>query len=46
MISFSGFRPAAFTFLRGLARNNRKEWFEAHRTSYETDGAASRWTTP
>ncbi len=37
MIAFTGFRPAAFTFLRGLARNNRKEWFEAHRESYEAD---------
>ena len=37
MIAFAGFRPAAFTFLRGLARNNRKDWFEAHRASYESD---------
>lgn len=37
MIAFTGFRPAAFTFLRGLARNNRKEWFEAHREDYERD---------
>jgi uncharacterized protein (TIGR02453 family) len=35
--SFTGFRPAAFTFLRGLRRNNRKEWFEAHRASYASD---------
>jgi uncharacterized protein (TIGR02453 family) len=32
---FPGFRPAAIRFLRQLARNNRKEWFEAHRSSYE-----------
>ena len=37
MIAFTGFRPAAFAFLRGLKRNNRKEWFEAHRDAYETD---------
>lgn len=32
---FQRFHPKALTFLRGLARNNRKEWFEAHRTDYE-----------
>ena len=26
-----GFNPAALRFLRGLAKNNNKEWFEAHR---------------
>jgi uncharacterized protein (TIGR02453 family) len=36
MIAFTGFQPAAFTFLRGLARHNRREWFEAHREQYET----------
>lgn len=34
---FDGFGPRAFTFLRGLARNNRREWFEAHRADYESD---------
>ena len=34
---FTRFTPKAFTFLRGLARNNRKEWFEAHRETYETE---------
>jgi uncharacterized protein (TIGR02453 family) len=29
------FTPAAFQFLRGLAKNNNKEWFEAHRAEYE-----------
>src|SRR6266542_2229693 len=29
------FTTATFTFLRGLARNNRKPWFEAHRAEYE-----------
>lgn len=35
--SFTGFRPAALTFLRGLKRNNRKEWFEEHRPRYELE---------
>ena len=29
------FTPASLRFLRGLARNNRREWFEAHRAEYE-----------
>jgi uncharacterized protein (TIGR02453 family) len=37
MTAFTGFRPAAFTFLRGLAKNNNKPWFEAHREAYETE---------
>ena len=32
---FSGFPPAAFTFLKGLAENNEREWFEARRDMYE-----------
>lgn len=35
--SFTGFRPAALTFLRGLKKNNRKEWFEEHRDDYERE---------
>jgi uncharacterized protein (TIGR02453 family) len=35
--SFSGFRPAALTFLRALRRNNRREWFEANRATYERE---------
>jgi uncharacterized protein (TIGR02453 family) len=31
------FTPAALRFLRGLARNNAKPWFEAHREDYERD---------
>ena len=31
------FTPASLTFLRGLARNNTKRWFEAHRETYEND---------
>lgn len=30
------FTASAFQFLRGLARNNKKPWFEAHRDDYET----------
>jgi uncharacterized protein (TIGR02453 family) len=29
------FNPVALTFFRGLARNNAKPWFEAHRAEYE-----------
>ncbi len=35
MAEFTGFRPAAFRFFRGLARNNKKPWFEANRPIYE-----------
>ncbi|MBA4073149.1 MAG: DUF2461 domain-containing protein [Gemmatimonas sp.] len=34
---FTGFRPAALTFLRALKRNNRREWFEANRETYERE---------
>jgi len=34
---FAGFRPAAFTFLRDLSRNNDKLWFEEHREVYERE---------
>ncbi|MFN8645859.1 MAG: TIGR02453 family protein [Gemmatimonadales bacterium] len=34
---FTGFRPAALTFLRQLARHNTRPWFEAHRAAYETE---------
>jgi uncharacterized protein (TIGR02453 family) len=34
---FGGFRPAAFRFLRDLARNNEKAWFDAHRDVYERE---------
>jgi len=29
------FTPASFKFLRGLARNNNREWFAAHKQEYE-----------
>ncbi|MEP6780912.1 MAG: DUF2461 domain-containing protein [Gemmatimonadaceae bacterium] len=35
--SFKGIRPAALTFMRGLKKNNRKEWFEEHRDDYERE---------
>jgi len=34
MIPFRAYRPEALTFLRSLKRNNRREWFEAHRDTY------------
>lgn len=34
---FRGFRPAARTFLRGLRRNNNREWFLANRERYEAE---------
>jgi uncharacterized protein (TIGR02453 family) len=37
MPSFGGFRAAAFQFLRNLARNNEKVWFEANRDVYERE---------
>ena len=35
-VIFPGFSKPAFTFLRGIKRNNRREWFEEHRDDYET----------
>ena len=34
--TYSGIPTRAMTFFRGLAKNNRKEWFEEHRADYET----------
>ena len=34
---FTGFRPAALTFLRALARHNDRVWFEANRERYERE---------
>jgi uncharacterized protein (TIGR02453 family) len=31
------FTPAALRFFRALAKNNNKEWFEAHRAEYERE---------
>jgi uncharacterized protein (TIGR02453 family) len=33
--TFDGFSPEALAFFEGLAANNTKAWFEAHRTDYE-----------
>jgi uncharacterized protein (TIGR02453 family) len=33
---FSGFSPQAITFLRGLGRNNRREWFQPRKDTFET----------
>jgi uncharacterized protein (TIGR02453 family) len=35
METFDGFRAPAFKFLRGIKRNNRREWFQEHRSEYE-----------
>ena len=35
MTGFEGFPKEAFEFLRGLARNNDKKWFDAHREQYD-----------
>ncbi|HLZ46206.1 MAG TPA: DUF2461 domain-containing protein [Gemmatimonadales bacterium] len=34
------FTSATLVFFRGLARNNKKPWFEAHRAAYEQDVVA------
>jgi uncharacterized protein (TIGR02453 family) len=34
---FEGFSDATIKFLHGLKKNNNKDWFEAHRASYEDD---------
>jgi uncharacterized protein (TIGR02453 family) len=34
---FTGFRPAAFSFLRQLKRHNARPWFESHRPLYEQE---------
>ncbi len=33
---FPGFPPEAITFLRGLKRNNRREWFQPRKETFET----------
>jgi uncharacterized protein (TIGR02453 family) len=33
---FAGFPPAAVTFFKQLGRNNNRDWFQAHKTTYET----------
>lgn len=36
-LPFEGFSEETFKFLHGLKKNNKKEWFEAHRATYEDD---------
>ena len=38
--SFAGFSPAAFKFLRGLARHNDPAWFKPRKAVYDTEIAA------
>src|SRR3989441_8380494 len=38
------FTAATFRFFRGLARNNAKPWFEAHRVEYEREVRAPMHT--
>src|SRR5689334_12173953 len=33
---FPGFSPEALKFLRGLERNNRREWFQPRKEIFET----------
>jgi uncharacterized protein (TIGR02453 family) len=35
MTAFAGFPPETIRFLRELRVNNRKDWFDAHRSDYE-----------
>jgi len=35
LTTFNGFPRDAFTFFTGLARNNNRDWFQAHRELYE-----------
>src|SRR5690554_328608 len=34
---FKGFTPAALTFLRRLKRNNRRDWFQENRATWERE---------
>lgn len=34
---FTGFRPAALTFLRQLKRHNEREWFQERKPTYEAE---------
>lgn len=35
MSAFGGFPKGTFTFLRGIAKNNNKDWFEKNRDKYD-----------
>ena len=34
---FTGFRPAAFEFFRGLVANNHPNWFKARKPVYDSE---------
>jgi uncharacterized protein (TIGR02453 family) len=34
-VGFAGFPPEAFTFFANLAKNNNRDWFQAHKDVYE-----------
>ena len=36
MTAFAGFAPEAFAWFSGLEADNTREWFTAHRDTYET----------
>lgn len=36
-MSFDGFRPAAFTWFAGLEADNTRDWFHAHRETYDDE---------
>ncbi|MBN8631267.1 MAG: DUF2461 domain-containing protein [Rhodobacterales bacterium] len=36
-MAYAGVKPETFDYLRALASNNTRDWFEAHRAEYETD---------
>lgn len=36
MARFPGFPPEALKFLRQLSKNNNRDWFQAHKSDYET----------
>jgi uncharacterized protein (TIGR02453 family) len=35
-MAFAGFKPEVLTFMADLGRNNRRDWFQAHRDDYDT----------
>ena len=37
MQPFRGYRPESLAYLRALKKNNRREWFEAHRDAFVRD---------
>lgn len=36
MSEFEGFGPKTIQFIKGLSKNNKKEWFDEHRADYDT----------